>query len=75
VIARVAGVQTGPGAMIMDARRLSRGKIVASGITVIGAASYLSGRAGARDMADIIQVDDVDQRFRDFLAPGELIRG
>jgi NitT/TauT family transport system permease protein len=38
-------VQTGLGAMIMDARQLSRTEIVIAGMVVIGAAGYLSDRA------------------------------
>jgi NitT/TauT family transport system permease protein len=41
----MTGVQTGLGAMIMDARQLSRTEIVICGMIVIGAAGYLSDRA------------------------------
>jgi NitT/TauT family transport system permease protein len=45
VVGEMTGVQTGLGAMIMDARQLSRTEIVISGMIVIGAAGYLSDRA------------------------------
>jgi NitT/TauT family transport system permease protein len=45
VVGEMTGVQTGLGAMIMDARQLSRTEIVIAGMVVIGAAGYLSDRA------------------------------
>ncbi len=45
VVGEMTGVQTGLGAMIMDARQLSRTEIVICGMIVIGAAGYLSDRA------------------------------
>jgi NitT/TauT family transport system permease protein len=44
VVGEMTGVQTGLGAMIMDARQLSRTEIVICGMIVIGAAGYLSDR-------------------------------
>jgi len=41
----MTGVQTGLGAMIMDARQLSRTEIVIAGMAVIGVAGYLSDQA------------------------------
>jgi NitT/TauT family transport system permease protein len=38
----MTGVQTGLGAMIMDARQLSRTDIVIAGMTVIGVLGFLS---------------------------------
>lgn len=45
VVGEMTGVQTGLGAMIMDARQLSRTEIVIAGMIVIGALGYLSDRA------------------------------
>ena len=45
VVGEMTGVQTGLGAMIMDARQLSRTEIVISGMAVIGLAGYLSDLA------------------------------
>jgi NitT/TauT family transport system permease protein len=45
VVGEMTGVQTGLGAMIMDARQLSRTEIVIAGMIVIGIAGYLSDRA------------------------------
>ena len=45
VVGEMTGVQTGLGAMIMDARQLSRTEIVISGMAVIGVAGYLSDQA------------------------------
>ena len=45
VVGEMTGVQTGLGAMIMDARQLSRTEIVICGMIVIGAAGFLSDRA------------------------------
>jgi NitT/TauT family transport system permease protein len=42
VVGEMTGVQTGLGAMIMDARQLSRTEIVISGMAVIGLAGFLS---------------------------------
>ncbi len=42
VVGEMMGVQTGLGAMIMDARQLSRTDIVVAGMVVIGAAGFLS---------------------------------
>ena len=42
VVGEMTGVQTGLGAMIMDARQLSRTDIVVAGMAVIGAAGFLS---------------------------------
>lgn len=44
VVGEMTGVQTGLGAMIMDARQLSRTEIVISGMIVIGAAGFASDR-------------------------------
>ena len=44
VVGEMTGVQTGLGAMIMDARQLSRTEIVIAGMITIGAAGYLSDR-------------------------------
>jgi NitT/TauT family transport system permease protein len=40
----MTGVQTGLGALIMDARQLSRTDIVISGMIVIGIVGFLSDR-------------------------------
>ncbi|MEJ0017841.1 MAG: ABC transporter permease [Acetobacteraceae bacterium] len=45
VVGEMTGVQTGLGAMIMDARQLSRTEIVIAGMAVIGLAGYLSDLA------------------------------
>jgi NitT/TauT family transport system permease protein len=45
VVGEMTGVPTGLGAMIMDARQLSRTEIIIDGMIVIGAAGYLSDRA------------------------------
>lgn len=45
VVGEMTGVQTGLGAMIMDARQLSRTEIVIAGMIVIGLAGYLSDLA------------------------------
>jgi NitT/TauT family transport system permease protein len=45
VVGEMTGVQTGLGAMIMDARQLSRTEIVISGMAVIGVAGFLSDQA------------------------------
>jgi NitT/TauT family transport system permease protein len=45
VVGEMTGVQTGLGAMIMDARQLSRTEIVIAGMAVIGVAGYLSDQA------------------------------
>jgi NitT/TauT family transport system permease protein len=45
VVGEMTGVQTGLGAMIMDARQLSRTDIVICGMIAIGLAGYLSDRA------------------------------
>jgi NitT/TauT family transport system permease protein len=42
VVGEMTGVQTGLGAMIMDARQLSRTEIVIAGMAVIGVAGFLS---------------------------------
>jgi NitT/TauT family transport system permease protein len=42
VVGEMTGVQTGLGAMIMDARQLSRTDIVIAGMTVIGVLGFLS---------------------------------
>ncbi len=42
VVGEMTGVQTGLGAMIMDARQLSRTEIVIAGMIVIGLAGFLS---------------------------------
>jgi NitT/TauT family transport system permease protein len=44
VVGEMTGVQTGLGAMIMDARQLSRTEIVIAGMVVIGLAGFLSDR-------------------------------
>ncbi|MBV8889612.1 MAG: ABC transporter permease [Alphaproteobacteria bacterium] len=55
VVGEMTGVQTGLGAMIMDARQLSRTDIVISGMAVIGVAGFLSDqmvqRVGRRLLA------------------------
>ncbi|HVY17782.1 MAG TPA: ABC transporter permease [Rhodopila sp.] len=45
VVGEMTGVQTGLGAMIMDARQLSRTEIVISGMIVIGIVGFLSDQA------------------------------
>jgi NitT/TauT family transport system permease protein len=40
----MTGVQTGLGAIIMEARQLSRTEIIISGMIVIGVAGFLSDR-------------------------------
>lgn len=45
VVGEMTGVQTGLGAMIMDARQLSRTEIVIAGMAVIGLAGFLSDLA------------------------------
>ena len=45
VVGEMTGVQTGLGAMIMDARQLSRTEIVIAGMAVIGCAGFLSDLA------------------------------
>ena len=45
VVGEMTGVQTGLGAMIMDARQLSRTDIVVAGMVVIGALGFLSDAA------------------------------
>lgn len=45
VIGEMTGVQTGLGAIIMEARQLSRTEIVISGMIVIGIAGFVSDRA------------------------------
>ena len=45
VVGEMTGVQTGLGAMIMDARQLSRTEIVIAGMAVIGIAGFLSDLA------------------------------
>ena len=45
VVGEMTGVQTGLGAIIMEARQLSRTEIVISGMIVIGIAGFLSDRA------------------------------
>jgi len=45
VIGEMTGVQTGLGAIIMEARQLSRTEIVISGMIVIGVAGFVSDRA------------------------------
>jgi NitT/TauT family transport system permease protein len=42
VVGEMTGAQTGLGAMIMDARQLSRTEIVIAGMAVIGVAGFLS---------------------------------
>jgi NitT/TauT family transport system permease protein len=44
VVGEMTGVQTGLGAIIMEARQLSRTEIVLSGMLVIGAAGFVSDR-------------------------------
>jgi NitT/TauT family transport system permease protein len=44
VVGEMTGVQTGLGAIIMEARQLSRTEIVVCGMVVIGAAGFLSDR-------------------------------
>jgi NitT/TauT family transport system permease protein len=44
VVGEMTGVQTGLGAIIMEARQLSRTEIVICGMVVIGAAGFLSDR-------------------------------
>ena len=44
VVGEMTGVQTGLGAIIMEARQLSRTEIVISGMVVIGVAGFLSDR-------------------------------
>ena len=45
VVGEMTGVSTGLGAMIMDARQLSRTEIIVCGMVVIGAAGFLSDLA------------------------------
>lgn len=45
VVGEMTGVSTGLGAMIMDARQLSRTDVVIAGMVVIGALGFLSDRA------------------------------
>ncbi len=45
VVGEMTGVQTGLGAMIMDARQLSRTEIVIAGMVVIGVLGFLSDQA------------------------------
>jgi NitT/TauT family transport system permease protein len=45
VVGEMTGVQTGLGAMIMDARQLSRTEIVIGGMATIGVAGFLSDQA------------------------------
>ena len=45
VVGEMTGVQTGLGAMIMDARQLSRTDVVVSGMAVIGTLGFLSDAA------------------------------
>jgi NitT/TauT family transport system permease protein len=45
VVGEMTGVQTGLGAMIMDARQLSRTEIVIAGMAIIGCAGFLSDLA------------------------------
>lgn len=45
VVGEMTGVQTGLGAIIMEARQLSRTEIVISGMVTIGVLGYLSDRA------------------------------
>jgi NitT/TauT family transport system permease protein len=42
VVGEMTGVQTGLGAIIMEARQLSRTEIVISGMIVIGTVGFLS---------------------------------
>jgi NitT/TauT family transport system permease protein len=44
VVGEMTGVQTGLGAIIMEARQLSRTEIVISGMIVIGIAGFISDR-------------------------------
>jgi NitT/TauT family transport system permease protein len=44
VVGEMTGVPTGLGAMIMDARSLSRTEVIIDGMILIGAAGYLSDR-------------------------------
>ncbi len=44
VVGEMTGVPTGLGAMVMDARQLSRTDIVIAGMVIIGAAGYVSDR-------------------------------
>ena len=48
VVGEMTGVQTGLGAMIMDARQLSRTDVVVAGMVVIGALGFLSDLAVQR---------------------------
>lgn len=48
VVGEMTGVETGLGAMIMDARQLSRTEIVIAGMVAIGAVGYLSDQAVLR---------------------------
>ena len=48
VVGEMTGVETGLGAMIMDARQLSRTEIVIAGMVTIGAVGYLSDQAVLR---------------------------
>ena len=48
VVGEMTGVETGLGAMIMDARQLSRTEIVIAGMITIGAVGYLSDQAVLR---------------------------
>ena len=48
VVGEMTGVQTGLGAMMMDARQLSRTEIVVAGMVVIGLAGFLSDLAVQR---------------------------
>ena len=67
VVGEMTGVQTGLGAIIMEARQLSRTEIVISGMIVIGIAGFISDRlvmligrrccAGARTMSDARAAD------------------
>ena len=45
VVGEMTGVQTGLGAMIMDARQLSRTEVVIAGMVTIGVAGFLSDQA------------------------------
>ena len=44
VVGEMTGVQTGLGAIIMEARQLSRTEIIISGMIIIGVAGFLSDR-------------------------------
>ena len=44
VVGEMTGVQTGLGAIIMEARQLSRTEIVVCGMIVIGTAGFISDR-------------------------------